>query len=188
MRLFERALRRSGLPLKLSEGFNPRPHLSFPMALALGVRSRAEILEVELTEWVSPRQAGLRLQGQLPGGIAITGAQSVQYGEKAEVAASEYSVKMGAVPPDFGARLEGFMSSRSAVVERSTKSGAKQVNVREFVKSARLDGGTLSLVLGVSPAGSVRPEEVLEGIMQGPIGALAPLEVTRIRLDLSSPP
>ena len=37
MRLFERALRRSGLPLRMTEGYNPHPVIAFPTALGLGI-------------------------------------------------------------------------------------------------------------------------------------------------------
>src|SRR3990167_11377873 len=37
MRLLERALRRAELPIKMTQGFNPRLRMSFPLALALGI-------------------------------------------------------------------------------------------------------------------------------------------------------
>jgi len=188
MRLFERAMRRAGLPLKLSEGFNPRPQVSFPVALALGVESVAELFEAELTHWVSTTRAKVAVEREMPRGISISSVQSVGYGEKANVVACEYSVKMGVVPAEFAARLRGFLDARSAVVTRETKAGAKRIDVRNFVRRAQLDGDILRLDLSMSPAGSVRPEEVLEAVLQGPAEALAPLAITRTRLDLSSPP
>ncbi len=187
MRLFERAMRRAGLPLKMSEGFNPRPQLSFPVALALGVESRCEIVEAEMTEWVSPRRVKESLAARMPEGIGIVSVQSVGYGEKAEVVGTEFSVEMGTVPDDLSSRLAGFLNSSEAYVERAGKSGAKRVNVRCYVKDARLDGKTLTMSLSVSPAGSVRPEEVLEAVLGGPFRALAPLAVTRTRLDFKPP-
>jgi len=187
MRLFERALRRAGLPLKLSEGFNPRPQVSFPLALALGVESRAEIVEFELTEWVSPRRVREKLERQLPEGIGISSGQSVAYGEKAEVVASEFSVEMGTPPPDFEARLAAFMAAATVMLERSGKSAGKRLNVRSFVRAAHFDGKTLRLDLSVSPAGSVRPDEVIQAVLGRPLDDAAPLRITRTRLDLSPP-
>lgn len=188
MRLFERALRRSGLPLKLSEGFNPRAVLSFPAALALGTESRGEFADVELTQWVSPGRAKAAVGRRMPPGIEVFGVQSIEYGEKAEVVAAQYCVRLGVVPEGFASRLDAFMASDCSTIERTGKSGTKLVNVRSFVRDARLDGDTVRLVVSVSPAGSVRPEEVLEAIVGGPARTLAPLRVTRTRLELSSPP
>lgn len=60
-RLWDRTLRRSGIPILYSQGFNPRPLLSFGPATPLGVESRAEYLEIFLREEIP----GLRLREEL---------------------------------------------------------------------------------------------------------------------------
>ena len=47
-RMWERALRRSGLPVAWSEGFSPHPLLSFGLALPTGCESVAEYLDIRL--------------------------------------------------------------------------------------------------------------------------------------------
>ncbi len=49
-RMWERALRRAGLPLAYTAGFSPRPQLSFGLALPTGCESLAEYLDVALDE------------------------------------------------------------------------------------------------------------------------------------------
>jgi len=71
MRLFMRAMRRAELPLKISEGFSPRPKLSIARALKLGLESENEEAAVELKEFVRPQDFKTRLQMQLPQGITI---------------------------------------------------------------------------------------------------------------------
>ncbi|MCM8796832.1 MAG: TIGR03936 family radical SAM-associated protein [Candidatus Omnitrophica bacterium] len=75
MRLFMRAMRRAGLPLKLTEGFNPHPRLSIKRALKLGVESEYEEGCIFLREPVSNREFKERLQKQLPEGIQIKDVQ-----------------------------------------------------------------------------------------------------------------
>ena len=48
VRMWERALRRSGLRVAWSEGYSPRPLLSFGYALPTGAESLAEYLDVTL--------------------------------------------------------------------------------------------------------------------------------------------
>ena len=48
VRMWERALRRSGLSIAWSEGYSPRPLLSFGHALPTGAGSLAEYLDVSL--------------------------------------------------------------------------------------------------------------------------------------------
>ena len=50
LRTMQRALKRSGLPVWYSEGFNPRIYLNFPLALALGVESSCEIMDFPLID------------------------------------------------------------------------------------------------------------------------------------------
>ncbi len=50
VRLLERLFRRAGLRLAMSQGFHPKPRMSFPSALALGIEGLDEVMEVELVE------------------------------------------------------------------------------------------------------------------------------------------
>ena len=187
MRLFERALRRTGLPLRYSEGFNPRPQLSFPAALALGIQSQDELFEVELTRWVSPDGAREKVEREVPEGIGIRCVKSVGYGEKAEVVGTRFSIRMRQAPEDLDARLALFMNAEEAFVERKRKSGVKRINVREFVRCAKIERDSLVFDLTTSPAGSARPEEVIQAVLGDCFEACNPLGITRIRLDLAPP-
>ncbi len=71
MRLFTRACRRAGLPLKITEGFSPHPKISLKRALKLGVESENEEASVMLKEAVNLEEFKNRLQEQLPKGIEI---------------------------------------------------------------------------------------------------------------------
>jgi radical SAM-linked protein len=71
MRLFARAMRRAGLPLKMTEGFSPHPKFSIKRALKLGVESDSEEASVVLKELIRLDDFRGRLQAQLPDGIEI---------------------------------------------------------------------------------------------------------------------
>jgi radical SAM-linked protein len=77
-RIWERTLRRASLPVAYSEGFSPRPKLSFGLALSTGHESDAEYLDIEL----DPERTDLtmdleslatELSGHLPVGMHVTG-------------------------------------------------------------------------------------------------------------------
>ena len=61
-RIWERALRKVGLPTAHSGGFTPRPKISFGLALPTGAESIAEYLDVELREGAAPDLDLLRAQ------------------------------------------------------------------------------------------------------------------------------
>ena len=49
MRYFQKAIRRAGLPIKYSEGFNPHQIMSFAAPLGVGVTSDGEYMDIELS-------------------------------------------------------------------------------------------------------------------------------------------
>jgi radical SAM-linked protein len=75
MRLFMRALRRSELPIKFSEGFSPHPKLSIKRALKLGLESDNEEASIQMRIPVSAQEFKEKLQRQLPEGISIQNAE-----------------------------------------------------------------------------------------------------------------
>jgi radical SAM-linked protein len=71
IRTFIRALRRSGLPLVFSQGFNPHPRLSYGPSLGVGVAGLREYLDVELAT-STPLDEGMSALGQqFPSGLGI---------------------------------------------------------------------------------------------------------------------
>jgi radical SAM-linked protein len=75
MRLLQRAMRRAGLPLKMTQGFSPHPKLSLQRALKLGLESEHEEASILLKEPLDAAEFKARLQRQLPQGLTIKNAQ-----------------------------------------------------------------------------------------------------------------
>ena len=65
-RFMQRALRRTGLPVAYSQGFNPHALLSFASALGMGVSSEAELLEVRFAEPVAEQTILEAMRAALP--------------------------------------------------------------------------------------------------------------------------
>lgn len=66
MRLLDRALRRSGLPVSFSGGFHPLPRLQIALPLPLGVEGFGEWLDLEWAETLTAAETRERLQRELP--------------------------------------------------------------------------------------------------------------------------
>jgi radical SAM-linked protein len=73
-RALERAFRIEQLPLAFTEGFSPRPKVSFGLALSVGHESEAEYLDVELTDPIDTDVLAEHLTPVLPEGMPATGA------------------------------------------------------------------------------------------------------------------
>ncbi len=72
-RAFERALRAAAVPVAVTEGFSPRPRVSFGPALALGYESDAEYLDVALRTPAATEGLGVAVSAALPAGLVVTG-------------------------------------------------------------------------------------------------------------------
>jgi radical SAM family uncharacterized protein/radical SAM-linked protein len=77
LRLLERALRRTGLPVSFTGGFHPLPRLQVALALPLGVEGTGEWLDLEFTEQVEPAAVRARLQAELPPALQLLSAAVV---------------------------------------------------------------------------------------------------------------
>ena len=71
MQILERAFLRAGLPIRYTEGFNPKPRLEFAHPLGLGVSSGGEIASVDLKAAVHGEVFMTQLNQVLPEGLAI---------------------------------------------------------------------------------------------------------------------
>jgi hypothetical protein len=78
LRLLERALRRSGLPVSFTGGFHPLPRLQLALPLPLGVEGLGEWMDLEFVDCVDPAAVRSRLQAELPPGFQLLSAQSVE--------------------------------------------------------------------------------------------------------------
>jgi radical SAM-linked protein len=186
-RMWERAFRRVELPLAYSEGFSPRPKVSFGLALPTGHESVAEYLDVEL------RHAGevdlpslpARLSDALPVGVDATAVQVIEHGTpslQSEVTSCSWrwvaAPAEGWDPPrpeDMEARVAALMSATSAIVSRTRKGVEVADDVRESILDlevigpAGLDEGQgvwLGAELACRPR-SIRPGEVLLALGPG---------------------
>jgi len=71
VRLFQRAVRRAGLPVSLSKGYTPHYRIGFGNALKLGVESEGEKAVFTMETWIRPEEFMRRINEKLPEGIRV---------------------------------------------------------------------------------------------------------------------
>lgn len=161
MRCFERMMRRGGLPMRMTEGFNPRPKMVFAQALALGIVGLDEICDLELAEEVPVAQVEQALREQAPPGLVIHAVSKVAQTDKLRVRRLGYRLALPhPVPAEIGDRITALLESSSCMVERKHPV-PRQVDVRPFVEEIKLHGDTLELWFAVSPDGTARPDDLV---------------------------
>jgi len=169
MRLFERAMRRSGLPLRMTEGYNPHPILSFPTALGLGIESLDEILEFELSAWNAPAKIEAELGSQLPEGIKLIKVEAFARKDRSAVEFVEYEARFPA-ESDPAAGAKAFLAKPEMWIERKSDKGSKKVELRRYVIAIVTEPGRVLMRVRITDQGTAKPEEVLRaiGIEPGP--------------------
>jgi radical SAM-linked protein len=182
-RAFERALRRAEVPMAYSAGFTPHPKISYVGASPTGVASEAEYLEIGLAREVPVAQLCAALDAALPDGLDIVEAVIAGPGSLADrMTASDWRIELPGVPVEVArAAVERFLARDEVLVERLTKSGRREVDVRAAVVSAVVSGvgsdtgdpqrAILDVVVRqVTP--TVRPDDVIAAL--GIVAGLAP--------------
>jgi radical SAM-linked protein len=164
MRLFERALRRSGLPLRMTEGYNPHPIVAFPTALGLGIESLDEILEVELSSWTAPRLVEQALGGQLPEGVQVRSCEVFDRKERSHIAFVEFEADVPGQGAGLSDRIAAFLALTACPVERVSDKGSKTVEIRQYVMAAESEGERVFLRIRITDQGTAKPEEVLRSV------------------------
>ncbi|MDO4800380.1 MAG: TIGR03936 family radical SAM-associated protein [Bacillota bacterium] len=178
MKVFERAFRRAGLPIRYTEGFNPTVRLSFAAPLSVGCSSEYEIAEIVLNEEVAPERF---LSLQLPAGFRILEARSVDSKQSlmARLATATYSFRLSELifPPsseadmDAANRLAAFADQSDFPWEKKTKSGIRTLNMMEYIHSLTSDGETAVAVLRAGNLGALNPDVLVKAIFGADVRA-----------------
>ena len=184
-RMWERSLRRAGVPLAYSQGFNPRPRLQLAAALPLGHTGEAEWLDVWLEKPMSVGDLSRALVPTLPDGLTIGQVRQVMAKEPAlqtQIVSAEYRVTVewypelvegrSEPPEEVEARVERVLSAKKLLQERR----GRQYDLRPLIERLWLEqAGAGKVVLGMRLAAragaTARPEAVVEALGMG--GAFA---------------
>jgi radical SAM-linked protein len=183
MRLWERALRRAGLPLRMSEGFNPRPRMSLVEPRSVGIASEAELIEFELADWVNPDVALEALRREVPAGIEVASLDLVRPADKARPQAVVYVARLQEPCPDLPDRVVRLLALDKAPIVRHRPTGDKSLDARAFIQTVEAGAAEVHMVLTTGPTGTVRPDEILRLLGFSP-DAVARTKIQRTEIRL----
>lgn len=129
LRMMERLLRRSGLPVAMSEGFHPKQRVSYVSALALGMASDDEVMEVLFDGGPTPDEILERLNAVSVDGLDFHEAVILPEGGKKSSAVSFlYEIPLPeTLPDDWDARLDHLLTAKSVTVK---KANGKEVDLK----------------------------------------------------------
>lgn len=150
MRCFERCMRRAEIPFWYTEGFNPRPFLSFAQPLSLGTVGLREIVDIRLIEDMSFDTLISRMNKVLPEGLEILDAVSPV--EKVnDIASSRYTIILHPESiscDELYSKLDAFLSQESIMTQKlNKKKKLVELDLKPFVRSFEVSADNDTVIL-----------------------------------------
>jgi radical SAM-linked protein len=181
IRAFERLFRRCQLRLSMSEGFHPKPRMSFPSALSLGIAALDEVMEVELAERVEADELVRRLGESAPPGLVICEARPLAPNErKARIARVWYEIPL---PADRQAAAEEAAARLWAAPSHLiAREGQASVDLRPGIESLGVEPGLVRMALALDSG--AKPRDVLGALGLSDLESQG-LYLTRTRVELA---
>ncbi|GFI61695.1 hypothetical protein IMSAG049_00856 [Clostridiales bacterium] len=167
MRLFQRAIRRAGLPIGYSHGFNPHQLMSFGNPLSLGMTSIGEYCDIELESELEAIEIAKRLNAVMNAGISILGAVRLPQGAltaMADLCACRYEAFLdnGITGEMVKKNIKGFLEQEEILAMKKTKSSLKKTDIRpdifEIEDISDESGAKLSILLAAGSTRSLRAD------------------------------
>jgi radical SAM-linked protein len=164
VRSMERVFRRAGLRLGMSQGFHPKPRMSFPSALAVGIEGLNEVMELELAETDSPDAIKRRLADHSLSGLDFRSVELLPPGtRKAQLQSTVYQVP---IPPprrlEANRRVARLLAQATCPITRPNR--PDPIDLRRFLQELTLRDGLLTMRLSTSRTTSAGPRDVLQAL------------------------
>lgn len=170
-RSVQRGLRRSGLPVAYSQGFNPHILITFASALSTGACGKREIMDVTMAEEVTAEEFLARINRAMPPEMQVSEARAVDQHYPSLmglVRAAEYDLMIR--DAETGKRLTAlipeFLARDTIPAMRKTKTKLTECDIKPLILSLRGEGNHLYTTLVLTERESCKPQMLLEALKQ----------------------
>lgn len=167
LRCVNRSFKRAHIPVKYSQGFNPHILLNIALPCPVGVSSECEMLDIELTRTMEPDKIVHDLNEVMPVGIRILSA------EKKDMHRDFFDIEKALYEIEFKSSKEfnpdDFLNAETVVIEKKSKRGMKEVNLKDFIFSAEIipKGDckySMNAVIAAGNKSNLKPELMLSAM------------------------
>lgn len=183
-RCMTRALQCAKLPIWHTEGFNPHLFITFALPLSLGYTGEAEYMDTRLTEDISLDEMRDRMNEKLPEGIEVVNVYEPVYSPN-EIETALFEIVFYDEDNDLNlvkSKIEQILSQDEIIVQKKSKSGMKDINLKQYITDYSLFLGCDRLVFKIYlPAGNtvnINPSLLL-GKVEESVGCELYSDITR---------
>ena len=199
-RAIDRAVRRAGLPVKYSQGFNPAAQIGFASALPVGVAGERELCQIELERPMTAAEVLRALGPQLPQDLGIVEVSVVSGPRRKHLSGltrADYLVEFecteGLDSAILSAAVAELLAEPSVIIARETSTRTREVDIRPGIHALEVAAPAdpeaaprLRMSLALEQESLVKPGEVVEvllhripGLAEGRVDAVV-RRVTRL--------
>lgn len=168
LRTFGRALRRGNINVAYSRGFNPHQAISFALPLPVGTTSQCEYVDFDFEEDILIDTFINNINRALPDDLKVLEAfdTDITSNIMAIITSAKYSVKVYSQEYiDISRKLYDFLAMDQILIEKKTKSGVKEVDIKDKIKDLKQIGNAkyleLYMYLDSGSVSNLKPETVL---------------------------
>ena len=172
LRYFQKAIKRAGLPIAYSEGFNPHQIMTFSSPLGLGMTSKAEYMDIELTEEVPSEEGVSRLNDVMVEDITVLSFKYLPEKSKnamSATVAAEYKVTLGdklidEIGADFNynKELNKFLSQKACIILKKTKKSEREIDILPLIYDFSVEDKIFSIKCSSGSNDNLKPEVIME--------------------------
>lgn len=173
-RVFSRAFARAKINLWYTQGFNPRPYMSFSLPLSLGVESYCENVDIRIIDDLTDEEIKVRVNDALPLGIRIIDVYD-DFMDCHDIVYSDYVYKFEFKDNELALeKIKAVLESDAIMAQKKAKQGKRRVlketDIKQFIVkyniSIRDDNIILNIRLLAGPDKNLNPTLLFDTIIR----------------------
>lgn len=173
-RVFSRAFARAKINLWYTQGFNPRPYMSFSLPLSLGVESYCENVDIRIIDDLTDEEIKARVNDALPLGIRIIDVYD-DFMDCHDIVYSDYVYKFEFKDNELALeKIKAVLESDAIMAQKKAKQGKRRVlketDIKQFIVkyniSIRDDNIILNIRLLAGPDKNLNPTFLFDTIIR----------------------
>ena len=166
-RTMKTAFRRAGVPIKYTEGFNPRPKLVFALTVSVGSESVCEFLDITLSRPISREDFVNGWKNAMSDGLRLLDVYTPDT-KFTELAYASYDVVFDR---ELDKTIVDTALDTPMIVKKHSKKGEKIEDIRSAVFSLSCEGNTLKATLAAAQGVYLNPEYLVKALLEKGITA-----------------
>jgi len=169
VRVLNRTVRRSGLPVTYTVGFNPHPVMTVAAPIPVGTTSTYECIDIDFDTKQDLAFLAAHMDKTFPEGIHVLEAKEVteQSVPFRDIDSASYTVTVeytGAAPD-----VDTFLTQSEILIDKKTKKGIKEIDIKPDITELKLLNATngictFAMHLPCGNEKNIKPELVVQAL------------------------